>query len=123
MKLTDVATGRIQTIEPNLQNLPKGEIKFEVTSDKEKKEYVLNIRNAFICAPKRVLISADYRETELRLMAHACEGRNQVYLLVHRPKAYRFLYKSSRRRLFQVGGQKLLREEARGGTIVNKKVT
>jgi len=70
MNLTDVATGRIQSIEPNLQNLPKGEVPIILSATNE--TFSLNVRKAFISGAGKVLISADYRETELRLMAHAC---------------------------------------------------
>jgi DNA polymerase-1 len=64
------ATGRLSSTNPNLQNIPI------------RTEQGREIRAAFIAAPGCVLLSADYSQIELRLLAHFSEDP----LLV---KAYR----------------------------------
>lgn len=62
---TVTATGRLSSSNPNLQNIPVGEMGG------------INVRKAFVAEEGKMLLAADYSQVELRVMAH-CSGDEKL---------------------------------------------
>lgn len=67
---TVAATGRLSSSNPNLQNIPIRTLEGK------------RIRQAFIAAPDSLLISADYSQIELRVLAHLSEDEALINAFV-----------------------------------------
>ncbi len=63
---TGTSTGRLSSSDPNLQNIP---VRTEVGRQ---------VRSAFVAAKGCVLLSADYSQVELRVLAHLCADETLV---------------------------------------------
>ena len=72
-----VVTGRLASSDPNLQNIP-------VRSDEGRK-----IRTAFIAPPGSSIVSADYSQIELRIMAHLSGDERLLDAFAHGEDVHR----------------------------------
>ena len=63
---TITATGRLSSLNPNLQNIP---VRTERGRD---------IRKAFVPSDGNVLMAADYSQIELRIVAHVCQDERMI---------------------------------------------
>lgn len=68
---TIVATGRISSSNPNLQNIPKNGLEYG-------KEYDVDVRSAFKAKRGWSFISADYSQIELRILAQLSKDKNLI---------------------------------------------
>lgn len=69
---TIAATGRLSSVNPNLQNIPIRE------------ESGRAIRRGFVARPGNLLISMDYSQVELRIMAHYAQDKALIAALAQR---------------------------------------
>ncbi len=60
---TGIVTGRLSSTDPNLQNIP-------IRTDLGRK-----VRDAFVAAPGNLLLSVDYSQVELRIVAHMADDK------------------------------------------------
>lgn len=98
------ATGRLSSSEPNLQNIP-----IRTTEGKK-------IRSGFIpCGPGRVLLSADYSQIELRVLAHVTKDPSLV-------KAYREnidVHRMTASKIFKVPPEQVTSQQRDMGKTIN----
>ena len=97
------STGRLSSTEPNLQNIP---IK---TSEGRR------IREAFIPEKGNVLISADYSQIELRIMAHLSKDKN----LTNAFKKGLDVHSSTAAEVFGVNIENVTDEQRRSAKAIN----
>jgi DNA polymerase-1 len=100
---TVATTGRLSSSEPNLQNIP---IRTEAGR---------RIRRAFVAPPGRVLLSADYSQIELRIMAHL--SRDERLLAAFQDGAD--VHKSTAAAIFECAPDEVTEEQRRQAKTVN----
>jgi DNA polymerase-1 len=100
---TGTATGRLSTSEPNLQNIPiRGELGRK-------------IRRAFIAPPGSVLVSADYSQIELRVLAELTGDENLKAAFARGDD----IHARTAAALFQIGTEGASAEQRRIAKMVN----
>ena len=97
------ATGRLSSSDPNLQNIP---IRTEIGRE---------IRKAFIAEEGNVLLSADYSQIELRVLAHMCGDEDLI-------EAFRRgadIHRTTASRIFGVSEEDVTSEQRRASKTIN----
>lgn len=97
------ATGRLSSSEPNLQNIPV------------RGEWAKKIREAFVAEDGHLLVSADYSQIELRILAHL-SGDEALIEAFHKGEDIHALTASS---IFNVPLEEVNEELRRKGKTVN----
>ncbi|MEN9931181.1 MAG: hypothetical protein RL604_1428, partial [Pseudomonadota bacterium] len=96
-------TGRLASSEPNLQNIP-------VRTEEGRK-----IREAFIAKPGSVMVSADYSQIELRIMAHIAEDESLLKAFA----AGEDIHKATAAEMFHVALDQVSSEQRRYAKVIN----
>lgn len=96
-------TGRISSSNPNLQNIPV------------KSELGREVRRAFISPPGSVLLSADYSQVELRILAHISKDENLLKAFADGED----IHTSTASRLFNVPLSEVTPQQRRLGKTIN----
>jgi len=100
---TGTATGRLSSRDPNLQNIPIRE------------ESGRRIREAFSAPPDRVLVSADYAQIELVILAHLSQDTNLCRAFNEGTDVHR----STAALIFGVSPEDVSAEQRRTAKIIN----
>ncbi len=100
---TVTATGRLSSSDPNLQNIPV------------KDEWGKRFREAFIPSPGNLLLSADYSQVELRVLAHLSEDP----ALIETFKKDRDIHQETAARVFGDASDLFPDEQRRRAKIIN----
>src|ERR1700685_1329342 len=100
---TGTATGRLSSSNPNLQNIP---VRTELGRE---------IRAAFIAAPGNKLLSADYSQIELRILAHLSEDP----VLVEAFRRGEDIHSRTAQEVFDIAPFAQTREHRRVAKVIN----
>ncbi|KPI87488.1 putative mitochondrial DNA polymerase I protein A [Leptomonas seymouri] len=87
-------TGRLSCVEPNLQNLPRNGATsmatISITADgDEGEEDLLGFRRCFVAPAGSALLSVDYQQIELRVLAHLCGDKALIAALTQSTDIHR----------------------------------
>lgn len=99
---TAVATGRLSSSEPNLQNIPAS-------------GYGMAIRDAFKPQPHHIFFAADYSQIELRILAHLSQDHRLIDAFVHD----RDIHQETAAQLFDIPLDSVTHEQRQLGKRIN----
>ncbi|MDD4543838.1 MAG: DNA polymerase I, partial [Clostridia bacterium] len=102
-KQTVTATGRISSTDPNLQNIP---IRTEIGR---------KIRKAFIPEEGFTIVSGDYSQIELRILAHIAQDKNMIKAFLDNED----IHTSTAAKVFSIPLQQVTKEQRYAAKAVN----
>ncbi len=100
---SNAATGRLSSDNPNLQNIP-------VRTENGRK-----LRMGFIPSNGRTLLSADYSQVELRLLAHFAQDKNMLDAFQHD----RDIHRQTASEIFDVPLAEVTKDQRNGAKAIN----
>lgn len=98
-----VATGRLSSSDPNLQNIPAAE------------GFGMEIRSTFIASEGKIFMSADYSQIELRVLAHLSQDPTLIDIFVHD----RDIHTETASQLFDVPLESVTNQQRQLGKRIN----
>lgn len=99
-----VATGRLSSTNPNLQNIP-------IRDDRGQM-----IRRAFVAkSPEYILLAADYSQVELRIMAHLSGDKHLIEAFLHGED----IHSATAARIFDVPLEEVTKDQRRAAKTAN----
>ncbi len=100
---SNAATGRLSSDNPNLQNIP-------VRTENGRK-----LRKGFIPSEGRILLSADYSQVELRLLAHFSQDKNMLEAF----RNDRDIHRQTASEIFDVSLDQVTKDMRNGAKAIN----
>ncbi len=100
---SNAATGRLSSDNPNLQNIPA------------RTENGRRLRKGFVPSKGRELLSADYSQVELRLLAHFSQDKNMLEAFLHD----RDIHKQTAAEVFEVPLDQVTKDQRNGAKAIN----
>lgn len=97
------ATGRLSSSDPNLQNIPV------------RGEWGMRVREAFISDEGWKMVSADYNQIELRILAHLSQDPQLILSF----REGEDIHRRTAAQIFQVAPERVTREMRRAGKTIN----
>lgn len=102
-QLSNAATGRLSSDHPNLQNIPV------------RTENGRRLRQGFIASEGRTLLSADYSQVELRILAHFSQDPNMLFAF----KNDKDIHKQTASEIFDIPLDKLTKDQRNSAKAIN----
>jgi DNA polymerase-1 len=100
---TGTVTGRLASSDPNLQNIPT------------RTEYGNQVRRGFVAAPGKLLLSVDYSQIELRIVAHMANDESMLAAF----RAGQDIHAATAAAIFNVPLDQVTKEQRRHAKAIN----